>query len=168
MFKIELSGSGDELRIEMLKLLGLKEPKVETESSVEEKKSPAAAVQLEPSKVRRIRRVRKSATPHQLPWTEKEAKEFLSQIKPNARRIITELAKKPDGYRKNELIQVLGLKETAMRGQLSSVGNAVRKMKKENSPIKRERVDGELIYRLDSVVAGAVSYTHLTLPTNRE
>ena len=50
MIKIELSGSGDEVRTEMLKLLGLQEPKVQTESPVKEEKSEAAAEQPEPDK----------------------------------------------------------------------------------------------------------------------
>jgi hypothetical protein len=152
MIKIEFSGNGDEVRIEMLKLLGLQEPKVETTSPVQEQKNKAPAVQSEATKVRRSRKDTKSAAPPQPSWTEKEAKNLLRQIQPNAKRIMTELAKKPDGYKKSELIQALDLKEAAMRGQISSVGSTVRKMKKEN-PIKREKVDGELIYKLDSVVA---------------
>jgi len=155
MIKIELSGSGDEVRNEMLKLLGLQEPKVQTESPVQKKeKSKTAEAQPEPAKVQRARKGRKPGTHPQPAWTEKEAERLLNQIKPNAKRIMVELANKPEGYRKSELVQVLGLKEGALRGQLSSVGNAIRKMEKKTSPISREKVDGELTYKLDSVVAG--------------
>ena len=154
MIKIEFNGSGDEVRNEMLRLLGVQEPKVQIESPVNEKEKEAAAVQPEPVKVRRVRASRKPATPLDVGWTEKEAQRLLNQIKPNAKIIITELANKPEGYRKSDLIQTLGLKETAMRGQLSSIGNALKKMGKTLSPILRDKVDGVLTYKLDPVVAG--------------
>jgi hypothetical protein len=150
VIKIEFNGSGDEVRNEMLTLLGLQEPKVQIESPVNEKEKEAAAVQPEPVKVRRVRAGRKPATPPDVGWTEKEAQRLLNQIKPNAKIIITELANKPEGYRKSDLIQTLGLKETAMRGQLSSIGNALKKMGKTLSPILRDKVDGVLTYNLRS------------------
>jgi hypothetical protein len=154
MIKIELSGSGEEVRNEMLRLLGLQEPKVQTESPAKEETSKTAEAQPEPTEVEHTRKGRKPAIHTQPAWTEEEAESLLNQIKPNAKRIMVELANKPEGYRKSELVQVLGLKEGALRGQLSSVGNAIKKMEKKTSPISREKVDGELTYKLDSVVAG--------------
>jgi hypothetical protein len=155
MIKIDLSGSGDEVRNEMLKLLGLRDPKIQIESPVQqEEKSKTAEAQPEPAKMQRAQKGKKPAIHEQPAWTEKEAEKLLNQIKPNAKRIMVELANKPEGYRKSDLIQALGLKEGALRGQLSSVGNALKKMEKKTSPISRERVDGELTYKLDSVVSG--------------
>ena len=153
MIKIELSGTGDEVRKEILRLLGLQESTAQTEPPVQEKKSKAAAVQTKPARTRRTGKGRTPAAPPQAAWTEEEAERLLSEIKSNARGIIAELAKKPEGYRRSDLIQVMGSKEQAIRGQLSSVGAALKRMGKP-SPIAREKVDGELIYKLDSVVAG--------------
>ena len=153
MIKIELSGSGDEVRTEMLKLLGLQETKGQFEPPVKEEKSKSNSISPEQAKVSRARRSRKSAINPEEAWTEKEAQKLINQIKPNAKKIIAELAHKPEGYRKSELVLALGLKEQALRGQLSSVGNAIKKMKKEPSPILRSKIDGELTYKLDPVVA---------------
>jgi hypothetical protein len=68
----------------------------------------------------------------------------------------TRLTNKPEGYKRSKLLQVLGLSEQGMRGQLSSVGFALRRMRNKPSPISKEKVDGELIYKLDPVVAGVV------------
>jgi hypothetical protein len=146
MIKVEFSGSGDEVRNEMLKLLGLQGPKAEAAS--------APADQPAPVKARRARRGRKAAAPSQPEWTEEEAGILLGEIKPNARKILAELANKPAGYKRSDLIQVLGSSEQAIRGQLSSVGSALRRMKKTPSPISKEKVDGEFTYMLDPAVAG--------------
>jgi hypothetical protein len=53
-------------------------------------------------------------------------------------RIMAELAKKPEGYRMSQLARALGLQEGAIRGQLSSVGFALRRMDRRPSP-KKER-----------------------------
>jgi hypothetical protein len=156
VIKIEFSGSGEEVRNEMLRLLGLQEPKAQTGSPVQDEKSSTAPEQPAPAKTKRGRKGRKTATPPSATWTEEETERLLNEIKPNARKIITELANKPDGYRRSDLIQEMGLKEQAIRGQLSSVGSALRRMDNKPSPIAKERVDGELIYRLNSVVAGVV------------
>jgi hypothetical protein len=156
VIKIEFSGSGEEVRNEMLRLLGLQEPKAQTGSPVQGEKITTATVQPAPAKTRRGRAGRKAAAPPPATWTEEESERLLNEIKPNARKIITELANKPEGYRRSDLIEVMGFKEQAIRGQLSSVGSALRRMDNKPSPIARERVDGELIYRLNPVVAAAV------------
>lgn len=51
---------------------------------------------------------------------------------------MAELAKKPEGYRMSQLARALGLQEGAIRGQLSSVGFALRRMDRKPSP-KKER-----------------------------
>lgn len=153
MIKIEFNGSGEEVRAEMLRLLGFREPKVPTEVAKEEVTGATAqqSVQVKTKRQRKARRADSAATAM---WTEKEAERLLNQIQPNAKRIITELANKPEGYRISELAQSLGLPEGAIRGQLSSVGFALKRMDKKPSPIKRERIEGELTYKLDAAVAG--------------
>lgn len=154
MIKIEFSGSGDEVRSEMLRLLGMPDPKTPIESPARTRKSKSAEVATTPTKARRVRRGRKPAISSQTAWTEKEAEKLLSEIKDNAKRIISELASKPEGYPRAELIQALGLQAQAIRGQLSSVGFALRRMGGKPSPISREKIDGEFIYKLDPIVAG--------------
>jgi hypothetical protein len=156
MIKIEFSGSGDEVRNEALKLLGLAEPKTQVQSPVQGRKRKTAAVQPAPAKSRGGRIGRKPATAPPAAWTEKDAETLLNQIKPNAKRIVAELANKPEGYPRSELAQVLGFKEQSIRGQLSSVGFALRRMEKKPSPISRQKIDGEFTYKLDSVVADVV------------
>jgi hypothetical protein len=154
MIKIEFSGSGDEVRSEMLRLLGMQDPKTQPEAPAKTRKSKSAEVTTSPIKARLVRRGRKPAISSQKAWTKKEAEKLFSEIKANAKRIIAELASKPEGYPRSELIQVLGLQAQAIRGQLSSVGFALRRMGGKPSPISRENVDGEFIYKLDPIVAG--------------
>ena len=151
MIKIEFTGSGDEVRNEMLRLLGLQEPKVEIEGAQEEKSE-------QPSQLRGRgqRKTRKAEAAAVATWTEREAEQLLKQIKPNAKRILSEIANKPEGYRVSELAQALGLQEGVIRGQLSSLGFALRRMDRKPSPLKRDKVDGELTYKLDAIVADVV------------
>ena len=151
MIKIEFNGSGKEVRDEMLRLLGLQEPKVQIEVAKEGESEQPARV-----KGRRQLKTRKAQAATAATWTEKEAEQLIKQIKLNAKRIMTELANKPEGYRVSELAQALELKESAIRGQLSSIGFALRRMDRKPSPLKREKVDGELTYKLDAIVAGVV------------
>jgi hypothetical protein len=154
MIKIEFSGSGDEVRNEMLRLLGLTEKNSQAESPLQRRKRNVAEV--EPAQViaRAGRAGRKPETTASATWTKKDAKTLLNQIKPNAKRIIAELSNKPEGYLRSELTQKLGLQEQAIRGQLSSVGFALRRMGNKPSPISNQKMDGEFTYKLDSVVAG--------------
>jgi hypothetical protein len=153
MIKIEFNGSGEEVRNEMLRLLGLQEPNPQIEIPKEEAAEEPArkSVPLKTKLQSGSRKVESAAT---AVWTEKEAERLLEQIKPNAKRIMTELANKPEGYGISELAQSLGLQESAIRGQLSSVGFALRRMDGKPSPIKREKIEGELTYKLDATVAG--------------
>jgi hypothetical protein len=158
MIKIEFNGSGDEIRNEMLRLLGLAEPKAESENPVQRRKRKVVEIQPAPVEVRRGRIGRKPATTPSATWTKKDAETLLNQIKPNAKRIIAELANKPEGYRRSELTQILGLQEQSIRGQLSSVGFALRRMGNKPSPISNEKIDGEFTYKLDSVVAAMAKH----------
>jgi hypothetical protein len=152
MIKIEFSGSGEEVRSEMLRLLGLPEPKSQIEVLKEEKRQEAP-VEPTPVKSPLPRRAKKAGAVVAGTWTEKEAKTLLKQIKSNAKSILVEFANQPEGYGIGELALALGLQESEIRGQLSSVGFALKKMGGKASPIKREKIDGELTYKLDSVVA---------------
>jgi hypothetical protein len=84
MIKIELSGTGDEVRKEILRLLGLQETIAQTESPPKEEKSKVPAAQTKPVKTRRTQKSRKAAAPAQVPWTEEEA---TYESRPNAKKI---------------------------------------------------------------------------------
>jgi hypothetical protein len=159
MIKIEISGAGEEVRQEMLRLLGLQGLQTPTQPAGSEEKSQASQAKATSGKGRRGRAGRKTAAVPSTIWTEEEAEKLFSQIKPNAKRIIAELANKPEGYRRSELVQVLGSSEQSVRGQLSSVGGALRRMGQKPSPISKEKADGDLIYKLDSIVAGVAKKT---------
>jgi hypothetical protein len=158
VIKIEFSGSGEEVRNEMLRLLGLQESHGQGDAA---KEGVSKEDSTQPAKVkgRRQRRARKAEAAAAAIWTENDAEKLLKQIKPNAKRIMTELATKPEGYRISELAQALGLNEGAIRGQLSSVGFALRRMDGKPSPIKREKNDGELTYKLNATVAATAQQT---------
>ncbi len=146
MIRMEISGTGNEIRNEMLMILGLSENR-ESSSTVTLPTSETEGTSEKPTGKKRGRK------PVPKPWTEDEAKQFLDAIRPNARRIIGELASKPEGYKKNELVQALGLAEPQIRGQLSSVGATMRKMDNKPYPISKKMIDGRLTYIIDPTIA---------------
>jgi len=149
MIKIEFSGTGEEVRVEMLKLLGLNEPKASIESKKLTEDKPVAEIKSKATKRNTRQRNRKTG----LAWNEKEVTKLFQAIKPNAQKILLELAKKPEGYPRKDLLQALGLEERSAKGQLSSIGAALRRMGGKPSPISRNKKDGELTYGLDTIVA---------------
>lgn len=153
MIKIEISGPGDEVRNELLKLLGLQPSVVETPPHGREETVKQPQMQQAPKRGRRARTGKELASAPQAPWTEEEAEKLLKKMKPEARRIIAEVAKRPEGYKRSELMQVLGLKGRSIGGWLGSVGRAVKRIGNKPSPLSREKVNGEFVYKLDSVLA---------------
>ena len=161
MIKIEISGNGEEVRLEMLKLLGLEGARTSPERPAEIETAPAAEAQPVAAKRRRTGRPRKEAEAPPSIWTEEEAGKLLNQIGSNAKKILKELANKPDGYKRSDLVKILGSNVQSLKGQLSSVGVALKKMANKPSPISRENIDGEFAYKLDSVVAGVAKQRSL-------
>jgi hypothetical protein len=147
MIKFEVSGTGEEVRNELLKLLGLQEPQTETIVTKAAGVPPAAA------RVRRTRRSRKPESAPEVSWTSEEAEKLMNEIKYNAKKILIELANKPDGYQRSDLIQTLGYSEQAVRGQLSSIGSALKRMGNKPSPISKGKIDEVFTYKLDPTVA---------------
>lgn len=156
MIKIELSGTGEEARNEMLKLLGLHEPETPMESKMPAKSQQAAEIQPKLKKVMQPRRKMGTASTVSATWTEEEVKRLFNETRSNAQKILVELAKKPEGYQKRELATALGIDEESLRGQLSSVGAALKRMGGKFSPLSREKIDGELTYKLDPAVAAVL------------
>jgi hypothetical protein len=99
---------------------------VESLTTEESRKEPEP--QPVQDKVRRFRRRRKLALSGPLSWAPREVEKILNGVNPNARRILAELAKSPEGYQRSDMIKVLDLKERAVGGQLSSLGRALRRM----------------------------------------
>src|SRR4051794_24092943 len=60
-------------------------------------------------------------------WDREDLTRLLNEIKPEARAILGELAKRPDGYSFDDLQQTLHLEGLTVGGQLSSVGHAKRR-----------------------------------------
>lgn len=90
------------------------------------------------------------------PWTPDEARRLWRELAPEARRILQELARRSEGYPQSNLSKALGLSPREIGGRLSSVGHAMRKLPNKPHPVVRERLNGELVYRLDREVAQIV------------
>jgi hypothetical protein len=161
MIKIEISGTGEEVRREMLKLLGLGGAVTSSEPPAEKETAPEAEAQPPATKRRQTRRSRKEFVAPPSIWSEEEAETLLNRIGSNAKKFLIELANKPDGYKRSELVKVLGSNMQSLKGQLSSVGVALKKMANKPSPISRGKIDGEFAYKLDSVVAGVAKQRSL-------
>ncbi len=61
-------------------------------------------------------------------WTPEEIEAIWEQITPHSRRILAEIAKRPQGYPFEDLQKVLGLAGLPVAGRLSSVGFAERRV----------------------------------------
>jgi hypothetical protein len=157
MIKFEISGTGEEVRTEILRLLGLQEPG-----------KPAASLNLKnedglpaPAKKRRTRKSKKPAAAPQYAWTVEDAENLMKEIKTNAKKILAELANKPDGYPRTDLMQAMGCSEQTIRGRLSSVASALKRMDNKPSPISRQKVEGVFTYKLDPVMASVVKQSSI-------
>jgi hypothetical protein len=145
MIKIEFNGTGEEVRSEMLKLLGLT-PEFSATSGLDISAEQGG-------KSGHSRRGRKKGAVIQEAWTDETVKRLLSEVRPNAKNILVELANKPDGYNRKELAAALNVQEESIRGQLSSLGAALKRMGGRLTPLSHEMIDGEFIYKLDTTVA---------------
>lgn len=56
------------------------------------------------------------------PWTAEELAQVWNEVTAGARRVLAEIARRPDGYPAAELQQALGMDGKAIGGTLSSVG----------------------------------------------
>jgi DNA-binding NtrC family response regulator len=156
LIKIEFSGTGEEARNEMLKLLGLHEPEIPMEPKVPAKSQQVTEIQPKLKRVRQPRKKAVTASTASASWTEEEVTKLFNETRSNAQKILVELANKPEGYQKKELATALGIDEESLRGQLSSVGAALKRMGVKFSPLSREKIDGELTYKLDPAVASVL------------
>ena len=158
MIRIEFSGTGEEVRNEMMNLLGLNKPEIPEKLKVKTKKQQVSETKPKPARVKSTRRKKRTAQAPSPTWSEEEAKELFDRISSNARKILAEIAQKPEGHKIKELAQALGIEEKSIKGQLSSVGKVLIKMGGKQSPISREKIDGDLTYRLDPAVADVLKH----------
>jgi hypothetical protein len=62
------------------------------------------------------------------PWTKDELNRLWAYLTIPARRVLSEVAERPDGYRFEDLGQALGSNMSSIGGNLSSVGHAMRRL----------------------------------------
>jgi hypothetical protein len=156
MIKIEFNGTGEEVRNEMLKLLGLCTPEYPAVSNLPGSEQLPVELLAEAKKAHSRRGRRKvSAVPEV--WTEAQVKRLLDEVRPNAHNILIELAKKPEGYLRKDLAAALNVQEQSIRGQLSSLGAALKRMGGRLSPLSHEVKDGEFTYVIDAGVAAILN-----------
>jgi len=71
-------------------------------------------------------------------WLDSEIEDFIvNRIQPEAKQILKEMADRPDGYDRDELVRNLGLTGRGLAGRLSSIGHNIRKF----YPVKRHPVE---------------------------
>ncbi len=59
-------------------------------------------------------------------WLPDEIEGFFNRLRPEAQHILREIATKPQGYDRDELISKLGISGRGLAGRLSSVGHTLR------------------------------------------
>lgn len=91
-------------------------------------------------------------------WTPREVRQLWRRLAEDARRILKELAHRPEGYPAHELAQSLGLSSTRqIGGRLASVGHRLRRFPGKPHPVLHERTPEGLIYRLRPDFAQALA-----------
>jgi len=60
-------------------------------------------------------------------WLPDEIKDFFDCLQPEAQRILKEIATKPEGYNRDELLNTLGISGRGLAGRLSSIGHNLRR-----------------------------------------
>jgi hypothetical protein len=70
-------------------------------------------------------------------WSHDELAEMWKLLRPEAKQILAELAKKPGGYPFGELQRVTGKRGVEIGGNLSSVGFAIRRFPGKNHPLTK-------------------------------
>lgn len=84
-------------------------------------------------------------------WSPDEFQQFWNSIKPDAQRVLKEIAKRPSGYPRDDLLKVLSLNGRTLAGFLSSVGH---NMKVFEGVIRPMELDGETgAYKMPKEVA---------------
>ncbi len=68
-------------------------------------------------------------------WTREELERFWSGLRPGAREVLAEVAKRPDRYPMDELERTLGVPARTIGGRLSSVGFGMRRFRGKPEPI---------------------------------
>jgi len=70
-------------------------------------------------------------------WLPDEVEGFFNCLMPEAQRILKEIATKPQGYDRDDLMNKLGLSGRGLAGRLSSVGHKLKRFyPRKPSPIK--------------------------------
>jgi len=60
-------------------------------------------------------------------WLPDEVGGFFDRLQPEAQRILREIATKPQGYNRDDLLAKLGISARGLAGHLSSVGHTLRR-----------------------------------------
>ena len=60
-------------------------------------------------------------------WLPNEIRDFFNHLQPDAQRILREIATRPQGYNRDDLISALGISGRGLAGRLSSVGHNLRR-----------------------------------------
>jgi len=60
-------------------------------------------------------------------WLPNEIRDFFSHLRPEAQRILREIATRPQGYNRDNLMSELGISARGLAGRLSSVGHNLRR-----------------------------------------
>lgn len=71
-------------------------------------------------------------------WTQDELGQFWKALTPGARKILTEMAKKPGGYPFDDIRKALSLEALQIAGRLSSMGHQMRAFKGKSDLIWRD------------------------------
>jgi len=91
-------------------------------------------------------------------WTPEEVRRLWRRLARDARRILKELATRPEGYPAQDLARALGLTSTRqVGGRLASVGHRLRRFPGKPHPVLHERTPQGLVYRLRPEVARVVA-----------
>lgn len=72
---------------------------------------------------------------HEEAWTEEEIKKFWGLLSSDAKKVFEVIAKKPDGFPRNDVLEQLGMKGNELAGTMSSQGHTLRHFPGKSRPV---------------------------------
>ena len=88
--------------------------------------------------IHRLSQLQQTRLEEGISWLDNEVEDFvINRIQSEARQILKEMANRPSGYDRDELIRNMGLTGRGLAGRLSSIGHNIRKF----YPVKRHPIN---------------------------
>jgi hypothetical protein len=89
-------------------------------------------------------------------WSPVDLMRLWSWISPGARRVVGEIARRPEGYPVQEMLDRLGFNGPTLGGYLTAWASGLRQFPRKSDPIVRDTSTGQFRMRMDTEIARTI------------